>query len=84
MYVLVLVYPNLTDEFILNADALGTAIGVELIQVQGGKNMSSPMAVCVNTFVQEILYHMVRVLSISLFHSRVSSLSVGQEIHSLY
>ena len=33
----VLAYPNPTDEFILDTDASGTAIGVELIQVQGGE-----------------------------------------------
>ena len=33
----VLTYPNPIDEFILDTDASGTAIGAELIQVQGGE-----------------------------------------------
>ena len=32
----ILAYPNATDDFILDTDASGTAIGAELIQVQGG------------------------------------------------
>ena len=33
----ILAYPNATDDFILDTDASGTAIGAELIQVQGGE-----------------------------------------------
>ena len=31
----ILAYPNVTDDFIIDTDASGTAIGAELIQVQG-------------------------------------------------
>ena len=33
----ILAYPNATDDFILDTDASGTAIGAELIQVQGSE-----------------------------------------------
>ena len=38
-------YPNVTDDFILDTDASGTAIGAELIQVQGVKSALFPTVV---------------------------------------
>ena len=42
---LILAYPNMTDDFILDTDASGTAIGAELIQVQGVKSVLFPTVV---------------------------------------